>query len=105
MVWVQRVGELHKAEVATEWGCTVRDVDAVLAKYEWAKEANRRVMKLKEEGKPLPKSLDEVSLPCLLPKSSCMFLLCSGSCILFSKSLLPLSHQWLSTVCLFPTIF
>jgi hypothetical protein len=35
-------------------------VEDVVAKYEWAKEANRRVMKLKEEGKPLPKSLDEV---------------------------------------------
>ncbi|CAM6036584.1 unnamed protein product [Sphagnum compactum] len=55
-----RVAGQHKAEVAAECGCTVRDVEDVVAKYEWAKEANRRVMKLKEEGKPLPKSLDEV---------------------------------------------
>jgi uncharacterized protein YecA (UPF0149 family) len=60
MVGFQRVAGQHKAEVAAECGCTVRDVEDVVAKYEWAKEANRRVMKLKEEGKPLPKSLDEV---------------------------------------------
>lgn len=60
LVVVQRVGTNQKAEVAAECGCTLNDVENVLAKYEWAKEANSRVMKLKEEGKPLPKSLNEV---------------------------------------------
>jgi len=59
-VVVQRVGTNQKAEVAAKCGCTLNDVENVLAKYEWAKEANCRVMKLKEEGKPLPKSLNEV---------------------------------------------
>lgn len=61
MVGCQRVGAQQKTEVATECGCTTSDVENVVAKYEWAKEANRRVLKLKEEGKPLPKSLNEVS--------------------------------------------
>lgn len=57
---VQRVGVEHKAEVAAECECTVFDVENVISKYEWAKEANRRVQKLEAEGKPLPKSLPEV---------------------------------------------
>lgn len=55
-----RVGVEHKAEVAAECECTVFDVENVISKYEWAKEANRRVQKLEAEGKPLPKSLPEV---------------------------------------------
>lgn len=73
MVGFQRVAGQHKAEVAAECGCTVRDVEDVVAKYEWAKEANRRVMKLKEEGKPLPKSLDEVGFS-LVGLTSCNML-------------------------------
>lgn len=60
MVVVQRVGAEHKAEVAAECECTVFDVENVVSKYEWAKEANRRVKKLEAEGKPLPKTLNEV---------------------------------------------
>ena len=60
MVVVQRVGAQQKAEVAAECGCTSVDVENVVSKYEWAKEANRRVKKLEAEGKPLPKTLNEV---------------------------------------------
>ncbi|CAM6129673.1 unnamed protein product [Calypogeia fissa] len=56
----QRLEAKHKSEVATQCGCTVKDVNDVLGKYEWAREANARMMRLKAEGKPLPKSLDEV---------------------------------------------
>lgn len=55
-----RVGAQQKADVAAECGCTVFDVENVISKYEWAKEANRRVKKLEAEGKPLPKTLNEV---------------------------------------------
>ncbi|CAM6103658.1 unnamed protein product [Calypogeia fissa] len=56
----QRLEAKHKSEVATQCGCTMKDVNDVLGKYEWAREANARMMRLKAEGKPLPKSLDEV---------------------------------------------
>ncbi|KAL2643806.1 hypothetical protein R1flu_011393 [Riccia fluitans] len=56
----QRLTAQNKNEVAAQCSCTVRDVEDVLGKYEWTREANRRVIKLKEEGKPLPKSLDEI---------------------------------------------
>lgn len=46
--------------MAAECECTVFDVENVVSKYEWAKEANRRVKKLEAEGKPLPKTLNEV---------------------------------------------
>lgn len=55
-----RVGAQQKADVAAECGCTLFDVENVVSKYEWAKEANRRVKKLEAEGKPLPKTLNEV---------------------------------------------
>lgn len=61
MVVVQRVGAQQKADVAAECACTLFDVENVVSKYEWAKEANRRVKKLEAEGKPLPKTLNEVS--------------------------------------------
>jgi hypothetical protein len=37
-------------------------VEHILAKYTWAKEAQKKIEKLKEEGKPLPKSFNEVTL-------------------------------------------
>lgn len=43
--------------------CTISEVENALSKYTWAKEAQKKMEKLKEEGKPLPKSFAEV-LPC-----------------------------------------
>ena len=36
------------------------DVENALAKFTWAKEAQKKLEKLKEEGKPMPKSIAEV---------------------------------------------
>jgi len=33
-----------------------------LAKFTWAKEAQKKIEKLKAEGKPMPKSINEVLL-------------------------------------------
>lgn len=39
------------------------DVENTLAKYTWAKEAQHKLQKLKDEGKPMPKSMAEVVFP------------------------------------------
>lgn len=36
------------------------DVENALAKFTWAKEAQKKLEKLKEEGKPMPKNIAEV---------------------------------------------
>ncbi|KAF3331384.1 Protein translocase subunit SecA 1 [Carex littledalei] len=50
----------HKSDAVKNCNCTIADVEHILAKYSWAKEAQRKIEKLKEEGKPLPKSFSEV---------------------------------------------
>ncbi|XP_078165775.1 SEC-C motif protein isoform X2 [Carex rostrata] len=50
----------HKSDAVKHCNCTIADVEHILAKYSWAKEAQRKIDKLKEEGKPLPKSFSEV---------------------------------------------
>ncbi|CAI9770430.1 unnamed protein product [Fraxinus pennsylvanica] len=50
----------QKQEAANQCYCTIADVENTLAKFTWAKEAQRKIEKLKEEGKPMPKSLAEV---------------------------------------------
>ncbi|CAA3007563.1 Hypothetical predicted protein [Olea europaea subsp. europaea] len=50
----------QKQEAAKQCNCTIADVENALAKFTWAKEAQRKIEKLKEEGKPMPKSLAEV---------------------------------------------
>ncbi|GLT47615.1 hypothetical protein SLA2020_213010 [Shorea laevis] len=50
----------HKQATAKQFNCTVADVENALAKFTWAKEAHKKIEKLKEEGKPLPKSMGEV---------------------------------------------
>ncbi|CAI9102421.1 OLC1v1000686C1 [Oldenlandia corymbosa var. corymbosa] len=50
----------QKQEAAKHCNCTIADVENVLAKFTWAKEAQRKLEKLKEEGKPMPKSMAEV---------------------------------------------
>ncbi|XP_076887429.1 uncharacterized protein LOC143550153 [Bidens hawaiensis] len=50
----------QKQETAKLCKCTLADVDNTLAKFTWAKDAQKKIEKLKEEGKPMPKSLAEV---------------------------------------------
>ncbi|XP_021773076.1 uncharacterized protein LOC110737033 isoform X2 [Chenopodium quinoa] len=50
----------QKQEAAKQCKCTIADVENTLAKYTWAKEAQYKLQKLKEEGKPMPKTMAEV---------------------------------------------
>ncbi|KAF5746970.1 hypothetical protein HS088_TW06G01147 [Tripterygium wilfordii] len=50
----------QKQEAAKCFNCTVADVENALAKFTWAKEAQKKVEDLKKEGKPMPKSFGEV---------------------------------------------
>ncbi|KAK9291562.1 hypothetical protein L1049_019510 [Liquidambar formosana] len=50
----------QKQEAAKRCNCTIAEVENALAKFTWAKEAQKKIQKLKEEGKPMPKSLAEV---------------------------------------------
>ncbi|KAL5712900.1 hypothetical protein ACHQM5_015023 [Ranunculus cassubicifolius] len=50
----------QKQEAAKKCNCTIQEVESALSKFLWAKEAQKRMEKLKEEGKPMPKSLAEV---------------------------------------------
>lgn len=50
----------QKQETAKKCNCTIQEVESALAKFMWAKQAQKKIEKLKEEGKPMPKSLDEV---------------------------------------------
>ncbi|KAI3448646.1 hypothetical protein Pfo_005311 [Paulownia fortunei] len=50
----------HKRDAAKHCNCTVLDVENALAKFTWAKEAQRKIEQLKAEGKPMPKSLAEI---------------------------------------------
>lgn len=50
----------HKQEAMVQCNCTISEVENALSKYTWAKEAQKKMDKLKEEGKPMPKSFAEV---------------------------------------------
>ncbi|KAF6176680.1 hypothetical protein GIB67_034542 [Kingdonia uniflora] len=50
----------HKQDAAKHCKCTIMDVENALAKFTWAKEAQQKMVKLKEEGKPMPKNLNEI---------------------------------------------
>ncbi|GAV64227.1 SEC-C domain-containing protein [Cephalotus follicularis] len=50
----------QKLEAAKKCNCTITDVENALSKFTWAKEAHKKIERLKEEGKPLPKSIGEV---------------------------------------------
>ncbi|XP_076944302.1 uncharacterized protein LOC143614883 [Bidens hawaiensis] len=50
----------QKQETAKLCKCTLADVENTLAKFTWAKDAHKKIEKLKEEGKPMPRSLKEV---------------------------------------------
>ncbi|KAG6750600.1 hypothetical protein POTOM_045098 [Populus tomentosa] len=50
----------QKQEAAKHCNCTIADVESTLSKFIWAKEAQNKMQKLKEEGKPMPKNMAEV---------------------------------------------
>ncbi|KAG0450908.1 hypothetical protein HPP92_026472 [Vanilla planifolia] len=50
----------HIQEATKHCNCTMSEVEHILAKYTWAKEAQGKINKLKEEGKPLPNTYNEV---------------------------------------------
>ncbi|KAI7756882.1 hypothetical protein M8C21_027917 [Ambrosia artemisiifolia] len=50
----------QKQEAAKLCNCTLADVENTLAKFTWAKEAEKKLQRMKEEGKPMPKNLAEV---------------------------------------------
>uniref|UniRef100_A0A1D1YKE9 Protein translocase subunit SecA n=1 Tax=Anthurium amnicola TaxID=1678845 RepID=A0A1D1YKE9_9ARAE len=50
----------QKQDAAKHCNCTITEVENVLSKYLWAKGAQKKIEKLKEEGKPMPNSFSEV---------------------------------------------
>lgn len=56
----QNLQTSQKKEAAKQCECTILDVENALAKFTWAKEAHKKMAKLKEEGKPMPKSFAEM---------------------------------------------
>lgn len=59
---MQSLQSTQKQDAAKHCNCTVKEVENTLARYTWAKDAQKKVEKLKEEGKPMPKSFTEVIL-------------------------------------------
>ena len=57
---MQNLQSSQKQDAAKQCNCTMAEVENTLARYQWAKDAQKKVEKLKEEGKPLPKSFTEV---------------------------------------------
>lgn len=57
---VQNLQSSQKQSAARHCNCTIADVENALAKFIWAREAHKKIEKLKEEGKPMPKNLAEV---------------------------------------------
>ena len=60
VIFIQKLRNTDKINATKHCNCTIADVEHILAKYTWAKEAQKKIEKLKEEGKPLPKSFNEV---------------------------------------------
>jgi hypothetical protein len=60
----QKLKNSDKISATKHCNCTIADVEHILAKYTWAKDAQKKIEKLKEEGKPLPKTFSEVILVC-----------------------------------------
>ncbi|OAY42157.1 protein translocase subunit SecA isoform X2 [Manihot esculenta] len=56
----ENVQTSQKQEAAKHCNCTIADVERALAQFTWAKEAQKKLQKLKEEGKPVPKSIAEM---------------------------------------------
>lgn len=58
--YLQNLQTSQKQSAAQHCNCTIADVENALAKFTWAREAHKKIEKLKEEGKPMPTSLAEV---------------------------------------------
>eukprot|EP00250_Pteridium_aquilinum_P008752 c18185_g1_i1 orf=149-868(+) len=56
----QTVDERQKAAVAKECGCTIQEINRMLTKFEWMKEARAKLLQMKEKGEELPKTMAEV---------------------------------------------
>ncbi|KAL5566953.1 hypothetical protein UlMin_030117 [Ulmus minor] len=56
----ENIQSSQKQEAAKRCNCTIADVENALAKFTWAKEAEKKLQNLKKEGKPMPKSFAEV---------------------------------------------
>ncbi|CAN6201752.1 unnamed protein product [Urochloa humidicola] len=56
----EKLQNSDKINATKHCNCTIADVEHILAKYTWAKEAQKKMAKLKEEGKPLPKTFNEI---------------------------------------------
>ncbi|CAA0816754.1 Unknown protein [Striga hermonthica] len=50
----------HKKDAAKQCNCTVIDVENALAKFTWAKDAQKKIEQLRAEGKPMPKNMAEM---------------------------------------------
>ncbi|EYU37068.1 hypothetical protein MIMGU_mgv1a013532mg [Erythranthe guttata] len=50
----------QKTDAAKHCNCTILDVENALAKFTWAKNAQKKIEQLKAEGKPMPKNLGEI---------------------------------------------
>ena len=49
-----------RERIAAEVGCSVMQVDDCVARYRWMRSMTVRMAQLKKEGKPMPKSIDEL---------------------------------------------
>jgi hypothetical protein len=49
-----------RERIAAEVGCSVAQVDDCVARYRWMRSMTVRMAELKKEGKPMPKSIDEL---------------------------------------------
>ncbi|CAN6170211.1 unnamed protein product [Urochloa humidicola] len=56
----EKLQNSDKINATKHCNCTIADVEHILAKYTWAKDAQKKMAKLKEEGKPLPKTFNEI---------------------------------------------
>uniref|UniRef100_A0A8I6Z973 Uncharacterized protein n=1 Tax=Hordeum vulgare subsp. vulgare TaxID=112509 RepID=A0A8I6Z973_HORVV len=58
---LQKLTNSDKISATKHCNCTIADVEHILAKYTWAKDAQKKIEKLKAEGKPVPKTFSEVT--------------------------------------------
>ncbi|PKA51804.1 hypothetical protein AXF42_Ash008033 [Apostasia shenzhenica] len=56
----ENIQHSHKLEATKHCNCTMSEVEHILSKYKWAKDAQKKIEKLKEEGKPMPTSFSQV---------------------------------------------
>lgn len=50
----------HKQGATQHCNCTMSEVEHILSKFKWAKDAQKKIDELKKEGKEVPKSFSEV---------------------------------------------